>query len=118
MTWAMRCSDDGSARRLAWLWGNDTCTEPHRRPLDRHICVALVEGCRFERALGPCLVPPCLDQQAAHGTHCGDAGPDTPAFFRSATLSFWLLEWMLGFVTALACGTVAYYSPVLGWATN
>jgi len=52
------------------------------------------------------------------GTHCGDAGPDTPALFRSATLSFWLLEWMLGFVTALACGTVAYYSPVLGWATN
>src|SRR5215510_3766724 len=67
MTWAMRCSDDGSARHVAWLWGNDTCTEPHRRSLDRHICVALVEGCRLERALGPCLVPPCLDQQAAHG---------------------------------------------------
>jgi hypothetical protein len=38
--------------------------------------------------------------------------------FGSAILAFWLVEWTLGFITALACGTVAYYLPVLGWAAK
>jgi hypothetical protein len=38
--------------------------------------------------------------------------------FRSPALAFWLVEWMTGFVTSLACATVAYYLPVVGWATN
>ena len=45
-------------------------------------------------------------------------GQTRQLFFRSATLSFWLVEWMLGFITAFACGTVAYDLAVLGWTAN
>jgi hypothetical protein len=90
----MRCNDDGSTGCAALLWSNDTC------------------------AMGSCWVPLRFNQQAARVTHRGYAGPDAPAHFRSATLSFWLVEWMLGFITAFACGTVAYDLAVLGWTAN
>ena len=41
-------------------------------------------------------------------------GRPSTFFLGSTALSFWLLEWMAGFMTSLVGGTVAYYLPLLG----
>lgn len=55
----------------------------------------------------------CISKR--HLSRMADRQGRPPTLFLGSTaVSFWLLEWMEGFMTSLFGGTVAYYLPLLG----